>query len=1225
MDDRCSSCRREETFGVKIRYGSQQVARKRNYGFGLGFVARVAGRYSFTEAGQDACVIMGEHYLRKGDPRLAGRFLSAVSRQKNANERLGPQLGILTAAVYQSVELQAKAFQCIESTREQFNKVTLDWRGTKVGWDGRSKLSKQIIEEMGIKGHQAIERIVKEPHFVGGDSNRNAETNAGIPLPILRWHTELHESKQHKANLEKAINDRLKEGKSSTGDSRSTLIPTRYSIGVGPWVIASTYDQRIIAVDAASGRLGWVSYYSGMPLGFSMDRFSSRDSHGLNFAAPDYLMKRVWGETVLGMLSSDGERVYSISELPAIDVADSFALGPGARVAKVQNARNYNVMQCWSVREEGKIKWEIGGAKSPSETDLAGCLFLGAPLPYNGELFVMGELNSDVYLFVLQPETGKLLRKQPIATNTGAIAGDQLKRNVGAIPAADGTLIVCPTLSGYLVAYDAVANSLRWAFHYPTRNSGETSNQFGQFGQIEFGSFSPLTGRSSDVSVVIHDGVVLFAPPDGDGVFALSEETGKLLWQTTNSNVEGEPKIDNVRYVASASNGVALIACQTSLVGLDIKTGKAKWPSIELPREDQLAGRGAKKGNSYFLPTTGQEILQIDINKGAIVEAVRVEQPLGNLTSIGDRIVSASAFQLDCYAVREAFQSQLLADLKEKKPSALSLAHQGELALAQGDFDSALTFLEQAKEREPKTAEIQLLLNKAGIAALTSNFDKYVDRVSLDKDLAFDRERSPFLRLLIHGLQKQGRFQDALVKLFELSELRTTQRQDQLSSSGSIKQSQVLSIQEDRWIATQVRRSLEKLNPDERAQIKVRMNESLAEIRRLPPNIRRLRLEHLTAFPETLQLRIDSAKDLVKLEDLLQAEGLLMSENEMENSLATAEQIIQRKELLARIYVRTRRYDLALEYLDGDLNKYYELYTHSLTHTAGPLNHIEEALLNKGKSKSIADWPTSKVNVREVVAVPNTNFGMYETTTMCNWKTRIGTALRDWSVFSGQTTWTFSNSKTNQDFQLYLETGNQDRATFPNVYSVDSIVFIEMNRQIIAINTLLASMSEQDGLMWRKTFDAPPLEPGRGLGKLGVERNLWGLPVGKNAMKIAGVCRDGLVVAHDDVIECLELNTGTTAWTASGFGNCQFSCDGNVLLVYNPSQQILRHLDTRDGNLIKENKLPDADWNVIASMGKYWLMGVNANKTNRLRLFDALEGKIILEKEFPRYSSHCVG
>ncbi|MFY8202327.1 MAG: PQQ-binding-like beta-propeller repeat protein, partial [Pirellula staleyi] len=443
-----------------------------------------------------------------------------------------------------------------------------------------------------------------------------------------------------------------------------------------------------------------------------------------------YLAKRVWGETVVGMPSSDGEHVFSISELPAIDIADSFALGQNARVTKPQGTRNFNVMQCWSVLEEGKLKWEVGGQKSLTEPKLAGALFLGAPFPHDNELLVLGELNSDVYLFALTPQTGKLRWRQPIVTNYSSIAADQMRRSVGVVPAADGSIIVCPTLSGFVVGFDAVTHALLWSFQYPVKVTPGSSSQFNQFGQVEVGDFSPLLGRSADVSVLIQDGVVLFAPSDGENVYALSSENGKLLWQTGTgpSHVKALSGDWNIRYVAGAWNNMALIARDSSLVAMDLKTGRALWSTPALPNGNQIVGRGVRKGGNYYLPTSGQDILQIKLETGEIVETVRMEQPLGNLVSVGDRLLCASPFELDCYSVREAFQSQLKEELQKSSVSKSGLTRQAELALAKRDFDSALSFLEQAKGIDPNSAEVLMLMNKAGIAALTADFDKYVDR-----------------------------------------------------------------------------------------------------------------------------------------------------------------------------------------------------------------------------------------------------------------------------------------------------------------------------------------------------------------------------------------------------------------------------------------------------------------------------------------------------------------
>lgn len=1206
----------EATKFIDLRYGvgASQSLEKAIGDSDWESVERVAGQFSFTTAGQDACVILGEHWLRKGDARRAARFLSMAFRQKSALTRLGPELGVLTAAAFQSAGLQSDALRCVDATRNQFAKVSLNWNGTNLGWDERSTNSKDVLERIGPDGGHSIERIVKQPNYLGGNASRNADTSAGLPLPTLRWHTELHESKQHKENLERTLKEKQVDGK-------SMFIPSRYPISVGQWIITSTYDQRIVAIDSQTGKLGWECFFSGMPLGFSMDRFPSRDSHSLSLAAPDYLAKRVWGETVVGMPSSDGQYVFSISELPAIDIAESFALGQNARVTKPQGTRNFNVMQCWSVQEEGKLKWEVGGQKSLTEPKLAGALFLGAPFPHDNELLVLGELNSDVYLFALAPNTGKLRWRQPLVTNSSSIAADQMRRSIGVVPAANGSIIVCPTLSGFVVGFDAVSHALLWSFQYTVKITPGSSSQFNQFGQVEVGDFSPLLGRSADVSVLIHDGVVLVAPPDGEGVYAISANTGKLLWQT-GANLE------QVRYVACAWNNTAFIVCQSSLVALDLKTGKDKWPAVSLPNGNQIVGRGVRKGDNYYLPTSGQDIVQIRLETGEIVETVRMEQPLGNLVSVGDRLICASPFELDCYSVREAFQSQLKEELQKSSVSKSGLTRQAELALAKRDFDSALSFLEQAKAIDPNSAEVLMLMNKAGIAALTADFDKYVDRVSLAQDLAFDRERSPYLRLLTQGLMKQERFQDALLKLFELSDLRTSQRQEQMSSSDFVEPTPQLSVQEDRWIASQIRRCYAKLSPSQIGALTPNIALRLNAIRELPPNVRRFKLEHLDSIGAAESLRFDSARELIDQKDLLQAERMLMSgsfsdksdksDNESDKSDPKSESSLRRFSLLAEIYARTGRLDVALAYLDGDLSKLNKMLEgmRDITSFSIPGGAALAPFGKQPQTKWDSAWPMGKIKVTatarpDVPLLPNTP----ESTTSCRWKMRVGKALANWSVHFEQGNWTFSSLSNEEEFRLFIDPGSQEKATVPIVHSVDSIVFIEMNRQIFAVNTLLASNDDQDGLLWRESFEGaiPENERGRGRGMF-TTINRWGLPYTKGSFRVVSVSRSGIIALHEDRLICFDVTKGTKIWTSTGFKNCQFVTQDDVLYVHR-NRSIL-HLDCRDGTLIKEIQTPDVEGNSVGSIGRFWLMESNVQKKYPLRLIDAVDGSTIFSKEF---------
>ena len=1200
----------EATKFIDLRYGVQasQFLEAGIAASDWSRLSEVAGRFGFTSAGQDASLILGEHWLRHGDPRRAARQLSRVVRQKSALERLGPAVGVLTASAYQAAGMPAEALASLDSVRSTFADADLNWRGTRVRWD-RSSLSKDILPQIAQPESQMAERVIKQPYFMGGNAMRNADTNAGIPLPNLRWHAELHESTQHKLNLERTLKEKLAEGK-------STLIPSRVPISVGQWVITSTYDQRIVAIDSQTGVLGWECVYSGMPLGFSMDRFAGRDSHSLSLPAPDYLTKRVWGESMVGTLSSDGERIFSIGELPAIDVSESFAMGMNARVSKPQGSRSYNVMQCWSIREEGKIKWEVGGQKSLTEPKLAGTLFLGSPLPHESELLVLGELNSDLYLFALAPDSGKLLWRQPLTTNQeGAIASDPMRRSVGAMPAADGSIVVCPTLSGYLVAVDSSSHSMKWAYRYPVRTDS-ASTQFNQWGQAEPGEFSPLLSRSVDTSAVIHDGVVLFAPADGEDVFGIHVENGNLVWKTNYS------KGEQVRYVGGAWRDTAIIVCQTSLRGLDLKSGTALWPAIEFPNGHQVAGRGVRKGKLYLVPTTNREILHIDLESGKIVDSVRVDQPVGNLVSVGDRVICATPFELDCYSVREAIQSQLKEELQRDSVSPGRFVRQAELALSKSDFDSALNFLAQASKLDPNNAEVVFLSTKAGIEALSSDFEKYVDSISLSKNLVLDRDRILYLRLLIHGFQKQGRYVQAMETLIELSNLRVSQRQEQMAGSVTMVISPQWSIREDRWIATQTRNVVEKLSANDWQLLKPRLAALLVSIGKLPSNVRRLQLEHFESVRETEELRLESAKNLVEQKDFLQAERMLKSDGFLDSADPNSPNAMARRTVLAVIYAVTKRFDLAAVYLNGDIKRLNQIIkedtisdpsqTEATATAATAASKIDPSLL--GGSKSLAQWPRGKVRatISQIESQPLHSTESLDSSTLCRWKNKIGDALTGWEVHFAGSTWTFSNPVGGGRMEIYADAGSQEKTAAPNVFAVDSIAILELNRQIIAVDTLRAAMKEE-GLLWREQFDFEAVETGRM--KAPVERIQWGLPSNKGSFRVVAVSRAGVLVLIDNELACLDLSSGVKQWTRTGYKGCTFATNANELLVCNPTEASIQHMDIRDGSLLSTVPFKQEGWTAVAAVGDHWLMAPESPRKYAARLIDGKTGRVVFERE----------
>jgi outer membrane protein assembly factor BamB len=103
--------------------------------------------------------------------------------------------------------------------------------------------------------------------------------------------------------------------------------------------------------------------------------------------------------SVLGMLASDGRRIYCIDQCPESDAADSsdFVSQSNRLLALALDAVD---------QEPGSLLWTTGGD---------GRFFLGPPLPTDDGLFAIVERDSLVSLIALDARTGQLRWEQPIS------------------------------------------------------------------------------------------------------------------------------------------------------------------------------------------------------------------------------------------------------------------------------------------------------------------------------------------------------------------------------------------------------------------------------------------------------------------------------------------------------------------------------------------------------------------------------------------------------------------------------------------------------------------------------------------------------------------------------------------------------------------------------------------------------------------------------------------
>ncbi|MFM8401538.1 MAG: hypothetical protein ACKOAH_27260, partial [Pirellula sp.] len=389
----------------------------------------------------------------------------------------------------------------------------------------------------------------------------------------------------------------------------------------------------------------------------------------------------------------------------------------------------------------------------------------------------------------------------------------------------------------------------------------------------------------------------VFAPSNGVGVFGISNADGSELWQVPHE--EGSM----FRYIAGIWNQLVVLVYAQEIVGLDLRTGQPAWSAIPIPSGAHVVGKCVRSDSKLLVPLSNQSLLEIDLLQGAISSETRCEKPLGNLTVVGNQLLSSSPFDLTSYSIRDRFQLELIEELKNAPGTAGVLRKEGELALSSGDIETALDKLLAARQLAPEDLEIRRSLVKASMIAIQTDFERYFDKVQGFESITKDLDQSTYLRVMIYGLEKKQRWVEALEKMLELSDNRVSRRINQIMEGASIDAGARWSIHEDTWIATQFSRIAKQVSQEDWERLKPKIIDRLKLDNKQDPSMMRLRLQHFEGLPFTHQARFDYAKTLGN-RSMIDAEYLLSSPSSTDATPSQADEVQRAK---AALYLKGDR------------------------------------------------------------------------------------------------------------------------------------------------------------------------------------------------------------------------------------------------------------------------------------------------------------------------------
>ena len=484
---------------------------------------------------------------------------------------------------------------------------------------------------------------------------------------------------------------------------RNKVLPTAVDVGAVQWShkLFSPIDQRQAERDRTEIRPDRRQFRRDR----RRMRFERRrmQRHGRPREAPLSFYPVVFGDMVL---LNDSERIYAwnlFSGKPAwpIDTDDTAVIYPAiedetprqpklptagvprytmtvhegrlyARMGSpvTNRARNEmsdlaNELVCLDLaRGEGKLVWRIS-----ADAERAGWAFEGSPVVSDGRVYVAQRRSrpqTQLNVACFDAETGKRIWNR----NVCAVVGDfDVGRNSVShhLLTLVGNHLFYSTDTGAIASLDARDGMLRWVVTYESQKR----ERFDQ---------ARDTRRQGLKPCLVHQGIVVAAPNDFDGLMALDAATGRLKWQRS---LRG-----GVRHLLGVGQG-KLIVSGKRLWGLDLfQGGRIVWQrGFEDPAGDSY-GRGVLAEDVVYWPMR-EEIFVVHQETGAVRRRIALKalhgETGGNLTLANGMMLVAQSNRLVAFSEYAGLKKRLRDAVSAAPTSALPYYRLAEIEQVTGN------------------------------------------------------------------------------------------------------------------------------------------------------------------------------------------------------------------------------------------------------------------------------------------------------------------------------------------------------------------------------------------------------------------------------------------------------------------------------------------------------------------------------------------------------------
>ncbi|WP_425618952.1 PQQ-binding-like beta-propeller repeat protein [Anatilimnocola sp. NA78] len=1178
----------------------------------LAAVAEVARRFVHTKAGNEAAFLLGRMEMDQGRALAAAMILQPLCEQAPAREMLDPELSVLTAAAWNHARRADKAKETLLALKLRMPRVKVRLMDGEEPLFEKDEEALSWLERIAGRGLAPAAQVANQWITFRGDEARNAAAAGGFPLVNAEW---FFPTVNHQGTI-----DAISKQTRTLQDRGESIVPSMQPLAVTTttragakvdYVIIRT-PENVRGIVMKTGKVAWVNPWD-QPSAASNTPKLAQGPQQQNNNQDMIIRQRIWEDNLYGQMSSDGEQLYFIEGLEYTSPSNMNQIRPGVWIGARPNSmgvKGANRLKALNLHRHGKLVWEIGGESGLEDPNLAGAFFLGAPLAVADRLYALAEFQGELRLLCLIPETGSLEWKQQLGSvpDEGmTIRYDATRRLAAASPSYADGLIICPTSAGAVVAVDLGTRALKWNYTYD-RNDQATRPLRGMI--TSSGTAAPSPGRWLDSAAIVADGSVVVTPAESQYLHCLDLVTGKPRWAPL--------KREDFLFVACIHNGKAVVVGKNRVKAIQLSDGKEAWAAPVDLQADLTAGRGFYSGSSYYLPTTGQQLVKIDLETGKITDRMRTESTLGNLICFEGKVVSVASNQVATYYLADHLRPQVEKDLAANPKDPRALARMGELLLTDSKADEALRMLRQAYELQPADIRVRGLLARVMLMLLRSDFMKHRDLIVDARELIDDpSQRRELLRLQAVGLHKAGLVAESLEAFVMLAdELQTVHTPEDGSGSQMEYIDSKLQVSTGRWLQARLSELYRGSSEEDRVRLQDRLKIRLDQCLKSGTLLSARRFVEVYGFhPLADRARLLLIEKLLAESKFLEAE---LQAGQLLDSADTGYQAAGRVGLISA-YQKAKRPILAAEHY-AELQKLLTLSPLAADHAAQAF--VANFKIEDPSQKTLAldHWLGGRVSKVDGNIDPNrarpymNNFNVY-LTELSGPAPRGMRALYDPSQQAIQVV--DSLGKTIAQAPIRRSDGIY-RRSYSIPYSglvgraTGHIVVVHTGGEVLAIDALRPATATSEPILWRgEVVSLDMLSAGASYSQLRQVNN----PVtgnrtiafdqsGQTNCQPGPVTPFGIVYQRARQLICVDPVSGQTLWERGGVDPaCDLFGDEEFVFAVPPNSDQASVFSMLDGSLLGKRTVPKTNSRLTTS-GRRILAWEQVGNSLRLKLVD---------------------